>query len=162
ARRRCRPRTGRRPRTRRSRRRTRLRSAPATPTRACAETCGTRRAGSRARRRRPRTSSPGPGGGERLRADREAVASRDPRSSRPGGPVFGYGARMDDVSLHQLVELLPPRIWYLTSNGTDMWCRRPYGFLFSTGESAEKFAQAMGTGEALFAVGLDAGALISD
>jgi len=69
---------------------------------------------------------------------------------------------MDDVSLHQLVELLPPRIWYLTSNGTDMWCRRPYGFLFSTGEGAEKFARAMGTDEALFAIGLDAGALISD
>lgn len=43
-----------------------------------------------------------------------------------------------------------------------MWCRRPYGFLFSTGEAAETFATAMGTGEALFAVGLDAGALISD
>lgn len=43
-----------------------------------------------------------------------------------------------------------------------MWCRRPYGFLFSTGEAAETFANAMGTGEALFAVGLDAGALISD
>jgi hypothetical protein len=67
-----------------------------------------------------------------------------------------------DVTLAQLVELLPPRIWYLTSNGTDMWCRRPYGFLFSTGEGAEAFARAMGTGEALFAIGLDAGAMISD
>jgi hypothetical protein len=64
--------------------------------------------------------------------------------------------------MHQLVELLPPRIWYLTSNGTDMWCRRPYGFLFSTGQSAEVFAKAMGTDGELFAVGLDAGALISD
>ncbi|MDQ3370516.1 MAG: hypothetical protein M3680_34285 [Myxococcota bacterium] len=68
----------------------------------------------------------------------------------------------DDVSMSQLVELLPPRIWYLTSNGTDMWCRRPYGFLFSTGEGAETFATAMGTGEELFAVGLDAGNLLSD
>lgn len=67
-----------------------------------------------------------------------------------------------DVTLAQLVELLPPRIWYLTSNGTDMWCRRPYGFLFSSGEGAEAFARAMGTGEALFAIGLDAGAMISD
>jgi len=63
--------------------------------------------------------------------------------------------------MEKLVELLPPRIWYLTSNGTDMWCRRPYGFLFSTGTGAESFAKAMGTGEELFAVGLDAGALIS-
>jgi hypothetical protein len=68
----------------------------------------------------------------------------------------------DTARLGELVSYLPPRIWYLTSNGTDMWCRRPYGFLFSTGEAAETFATAMGTGEALFAVGLDAGALISD
>ena len=68
----------------------------------------------------------------------------------------------EDVTLQQLVELLPPRIWYLTSNGNDMWCRRPYGFLFSTGEAAETFAKAMGTGEKLFAVGLDAGNLLTD
>src|ERR1700753_847693 len=67
-----------------------------------------------------------------------------------------------DVTMEKLVERLPPRIWYLTSNGTDMWCRRPYGFLFSTGPAAEAFAEAMGTGEELFAVGLDAGALISN
>jgi hypothetical protein len=68
----------------------------------------------------------------------------------------------EDLTLAKLVEILPPRIWYLTSNGTDMWCRRPYGFLFSTGPAAEQFAAAMGTGEELFAIGLDAGALISD
>ena len=68
---------------------------------------------------------------------------------------------MSDV-LDDLVDVLPARIWYLTSNGQDMWCRRPYGFLFSTGEAAQDFAKAMGTGEDLFAVGLDAGALISD
>ena len=67
----------------------------------------------------------------------------------------------EDVTLQGLIELLPPRIWYLTSNGQDMWCRRPYGFLFSTGQAAEAFAAAMGAGE-LFAIGLDAGALISD
>ncbi len=75
----------------------------------------------------------------------------------------GIRARMsEDVRMQELVEILPPRIWYLTSNGTDMWCRRPYGFLFSTGQAAESFAAAMGTGEELFAVGLDAGALIND
>ena len=68
----------------------------------------------------------------------------------------------DDVTLAQLVEILPPKIWYLTSNGSDMWCRRPYGFLFSTGQSAEKFAVETGNGETLFAIGLDAGSLISD
>jgi hypothetical protein len=68
----------------------------------------------------------------------------------------------EDLTLARLVETLPPRIWYLTSNGQDMWCRRPYGFLFSTGQAAEAFAHAMGTGEQLFAIGIDAGALISD
>ena len=68
----------------------------------------------------------------------------------------------EDITLHQLVEILPPRIWYLTSNGSDMWCRRPYGFLFSSGPEAEAFAKAMGTDERLFAIGVDAGAMISD
>ena len=68
----------------------------------------------------------------------------------------------DDVTMQQLIELLPPRIWYLTSNGSDMWCRRPYGFLFSTGQAAETFAKAMGTGEDLFALGMDAGSLLTD
>lgn len=68
----------------------------------------------------------------------------------------------EDLTLTKLVELLPPRIWYLTSNGTDMWCRRPYGFLFSSGQGAETFAQAMGTGAELFAIGIDAGAIISN
>jgi hypothetical protein len=68
----------------------------------------------------------------------------------------------DDVTMEQLVALLPPRIWYLTSNGQDMWCRRPYGFLFSTGQAAEAFAAAMGTGGELFAIGLDVGAMLSD
>ena len=73
-----------------------------------------------------------------------------------------FAAVSEDLSLAQLVELLPPRIWYLTSNGSDMWCRRPYGFLFSDGQVAEAFARALGTGEALFAVGVDARALLAD
>jgi hypothetical protein len=68
----------------------------------------------------------------------------------------------EDLTLDELVELLPPRIWYLTSNGQDMWCRRPYGFLFSSGEAAEAFAREMGTAEQLFAIGIDAVALLSD
>jgi hypothetical protein len=67
-----------------------------------------------------------------------------------------------DVTMKELVDVLPPRIWYLTSNGTDMWCRRPYTFLFSDGPAAEVFAKAMGNGEELFAVGFDAGNLLTD
>ena len=72
------------------------------------------------------------------------------------------GMSEPDVTLRELVDVLPPRIWYLTSNGQDMWCRRPYGFLFSTGQGAEAFAKAMGTGDDLFAVGLDVGALLDE
>lgn len=68
----------------------------------------------------------------------------------------------ETLPLAQLVSYLPPQIWYLTSDGGDMWCKRPYGFLFSSGEAAESFAASMGTGAALFAVGIDSSALLSD
>lgn len=60
-----------------------------------------------------------------------------------------------------LVARLPARVWYLTSNGIDMWCRRPYGFFFSTSDAAEKFAVAMQVAE-LTAIGLDASDLLRD
>lgn len=69
---------------------------------------------------------------------------------------------MHAVTTDELFAALPARIWYLTSTGGDMWCRRPYGFLFSTGEGAEAFARAMGTGEALFAVGSETRALLTE
>lgn len=65
------------------------------------------------------------------------------------------------ISLDALMATLPPQIWYLTSNGETMWCRRPYGFLFSNGQAAEAFAKVMGTGEALFAIGTDTTDFIS-
>ena len=66
------------------------------------------------------------------------------------------------VGTEELFAALPARIWYLTSNGSDMWCRRPYGFLFSTGEGAEAFAASMGNAEALFAVGTESRVLLTD
>lgn len=69
---------------------------------------------------------------------------------------------MHRVDTDQLAAALPPRIWYLTSNGVDMWCRRPYGFFFSTSEAAMAFAAAMGTDEELTAIGLDASDLLRD
>jgi len=65
------------------------------------------------------------------------------------------------TELDALVAKLPPRIWYLTSNGVDMWCRRPYGFFFSTSSAAEKFAQDMQVTE-LTAIGLDSTDLLRD
>ena len=63
--------------------------------------------------------------------------------------------------LEALVARLPPRVWYLTSNGVDMWCRRPYGFFFSTSDGAQKFAVDMQVTE-LTAIGLDASDLLRD
>ena len=63
--------------------------------------------------------------------------------------------------LDALVAKLPSRVWYLTSNGVDMWCRRPYGFFFSTSDAAEKFALDMQVAE-LTAIGLDAQDLLRD
>lgn len=67
--------------------------------------------------------------------------------------------------LHELVALLPARIWYLTSNGSDMWCRRPYGFFFSTSAAADAFVRDVGAvsepGQ-LTAIGMDAGDLMTD
>ncbi|MBE7451007.1 MAG: hypothetical protein HS111_19580 [Kofleriaceae bacterium] len=61
-----------------------------------------------------------------------------------------------------LITYLPPRVWYLTSNGDTMWCRRPYGFWFSSSEAAAAFAAAMGTGEELSPIGLDARDLVTE
>ena len=67
----------------------------------------------------------------------------------------------EDVTLQQLVDTLPPRIWYLTSNGQDMWCRRPYGFLFTTSEAATSFAKVSGTQLELTAIGVQRADLLS-
>lgn len=61
-----------------------------------------------------------------------------------------------------LVSFLPPRIWYLTSNGSDMWCRRPYTFFFSSDEAARTFAAASGVGEELTPIGLDSKHLFTE
>jgi len=62
--------------------------------------------------------------------------------------------------MQELVALLPPRIWYLTSNGVDMWCRRPYGFFFSTSEAAERFAGELGSEYGLSAIGIESKDLV--
>lgn len=62
----------------------------------------------------------------------------------------------------ELLSVLPPRVWYLTSNGDTMWCRRPYGFWFSSSEAAATFAEAMGTSDELTPIGMDAKDLLSE
>ena len=61
-----------------------------------------------------------------------------------------------------LVSYLPPRIWYLTSNGQDLWCRRPYTFFFSSDEAARAFAATMGSGLELTPIGVDSKHLFTE
>lgn len=60
------------------------------------------------------------------------------------------------------VSFLPEVVWYLTSNGSDMWCRRPYGFFFTTREQAEAFALEMKTAFDLVPIGVARKDLLSD
>ena len=66
------------------------------------------------------------------------------------------------LNAESLAAVLPARIWYLTSNGQDMWCRRPYGFWFSTGQAAEKFAADLGSEYGLSAIGVDAKDVVAE
>ena len=43
---------------------------------------------------------------------------------------------------YDFVSYFPEVVWYLTGDGSNMWCRRPYGFLFTTSEAALAFAGA--------------------
>lgn len=65
------------------------------------------------------------------------------------------------VAAADLLALLPARVWHLTSNGGDLWCRRPYSFFFSSDQQASAFAAALGVGGELWPVGLDASVVVS-
>jgi hypothetical protein len=58
------------------------------------------------------------------------------------------------------LEILPDVVWYLTSNGRDMWCRAPYGFFFSTAEAARSFAAQQSELE-LVPIGVQSAQLLS-
>ena len=45
----------------------------------------------------------------------------------------------------KILSMLPARVFYLTASGKDLWCRRPYTFVFSTARGAELFAARLGT-----------------
>jgi hypothetical protein len=46
------------------------------------------------------------------------------------------------IAPDDLIQHLPEKIWFLTGDGTDIYCRRPYSFIFSTGAAATAFAEA--------------------
>lgn len=57
--------------------------------------------------------------------------------------------------------MLPAKVFYLTASGKDLWCRRPYTFVFSTSRDAEKFARKMGTELDLVPIAVSATELLS-
>jgi hypothetical protein len=65
------------------------------------------------------------------------------------------------MDLTELIAALPDRLYYLTSTGRDMWCRRPYGFFFTSAEAASRFAAEMSELE-LSPIGVAARELVSE
>ena len=62
---------------------------------------------------------------------------------------------------YDFLSYFPDVVWYLTGDGSNMWCRRPYGFLFTTSEAAAAFAQASATQLELSPIGVRRGDLLS-
>ena len=62
----------------------------------------------------------------------------------------------------EVLAALPDRVWYLTQSGRDMWCRRPYGFFFTSSDQAIAFAQQMKTELELQPIGIASKELVSD
>lgn len=67
-----------------------------------------------------------------------------------------------NTQVDDFISFLPPIVWYLTAHGTDMWCRRPYGFLFSTREAAEAFVIQVGSEFDLVPIGISSLEVVSD
>ena len=64
------------------------------------------------------------------------------------------------MPLPEPIEVLPDVVWYLTSNGRDMWCRAPYGFFFTSADAAKHFA-ATQTALELVPIGVQSKQLLS-
>jgi hypothetical protein len=63
--------------------------------------------------------------------------------------------------MKEVISFLPSVVWYLTSNGRDMWCRSPYGFFFSTAEAASAFARSQAPSLELLPIGVASVELVS-
>jgi hypothetical protein len=62
---------------------------------------------------------------------------------------------------YDFISYFPEIVWYLTGDGSNMWCRRPYGFLFTTAEAASAFASASASEFDLSPIGVQRGDLLS-
>jgi len=69
-------------------------------------------------------------------------------------------AKLDPIEA--ILAALPARVFYLTASGKDLWCRRPYTFVFSTAPAAERFARQMGSELDLVPIGVASTELVSE
>ena len=67
----------------------------------------------------------------------------------------------DNDPIAAILAALPARVFYLTASGKDLWCRRPYTFVFSTSGAAERFATQMGTELELVPIAISTTDLVS-
>jgi hypothetical protein len=85
----------------------------------------------------------------------ERLADSERMASPPEQPPTDV-ARVPDF-----ISYLPEQVWYLTASGKDMWCRRPYGFFFTSSEAATQFASELGTEFELVPIGVKSKELLS-
>jgi hypothetical protein len=68
---------------------------------------------------------------------------------------------MDEVPHVDFVSYLPEVVYYYTGDGSDLWCRRPYTFFFSSEERASRFLGQLGSAHPLTLLGIDRKVLLS-
>jgi hypothetical protein len=62
---------------------------------------------------------------------------------------------MDEAPPVDFVSYLPEVLYYYTRDGSDLWCRRPYTFFFSSEERAARFLGRMGSEHPLTLLGIE-------
>ena len=62
----------------------------------------------------------------------------------------------------EVFSFLPDVVWYLTHNGKDMWSRAPYGFFFTSAETATRFLPSAASKFELSPIGVQSRHLVSE
>lgn len=68
---------------------------------------------------------------------------------------------MDETPHVDFISYLPPVVYYYTRDGSDLWCRRPYTFFFSSEERASRFLGQMGSEHTLTLLGIEPKVLLA-
>ena len=87
--------------------------------------------------------------------------SHEPREAADLSMPTDEDAGTDKVHVPEFISYLPAQVWYLTASGQELWCRRPYGFFFSSSDAAVSFARTLGTAFELVPIGVSSTELVS-